>query len=45
VTLPAIEADYVSLVARRECDGSFSIVTVSEAAKTELARAARLLKH
>jgi len=45
VTLPPIEADYVSLVARRECDGSFSIVTVSEAAKTELARAARLLKH
>ena len=45
VTLPPIEADYVSLVARRECDGSFSIVTISEAAKTELARAARLLKH
>ena len=45
VTLPPIDADYVSLVARREGDGSFSIVTISEAAKTELARAARLLKH
>jgi len=44
LVLDGVTSEFVSLIARREKDGSFAVVSLAEADAAQLARAARQLK-
>lgn len=43
--IPGMDCEYVSLIGRRETDGSFSIVSIAAADPAQLLRAAKHLQH
>jgi len=45
LSIDHVDSAFVSLIARREPDGSFAVISLTEADDTQLVRAARLLKH
>lgn len=45
LSLDGVASDFVSLIARRETDGSFAIVSLAEADEAQIRRAARQLKR
>ena len=45
LSLDGVASPFVSLIARREADGSFAVVSLAEADSAEILRAARHLKH
>jgi hypothetical protein len=43
--IPAVDCEYVSVIGRRENDGSFSVISISAADPAQILRAAKHLQH